>query len=419
MKLIPELRFSEFPTAEGWDIKELGEITEIVRGGSPRPIQEYLTTDNDGLNWLKIADVSSDSKYITGTKEKVIQEAINNTREVNPGDLILSNSMSFGRPYILKIKTCIHDGWIAIRKISNTTFEDYLYYFISSESSQKYFQVNAAGAAVKNLNAEIIKLLPIYLPKEKEEQQKITSCLSSLDELLAAHSDKLQALKDHKKGLMQNLFPQEGQKVPSYRFPEFENDGEWVSERLNEVAAISSGGTPSRVKKEYWNGNIPWVSTTLIDFNEIKKANEFITPLGLENSSTKIFPKGTILMAMYGQGKTRGKVAILDLDAAINQACAAIKLKTGMNVNFVFQNLASRYDEIRSISNQGGQDNLSGELVKNIPICYPNIKSREQQKIASCLSALDKLITTQAEKIVQLQLHKKGLMQGLFPRVEN
>jgi type I restriction enzyme S subunit len=130
-KPIPELRFPDFENEGEWQYEELGKISEIVRGGSPRPIQDFLTTNDDSLNWLKIADVPSDSKYITETKEKVIKEALNSTREVSPGDLILSNSMSFGRPYILKIKTCIHDGWIAIRKISNITFEDYLYYFIS------------------------------------------------------------------------------------------------------------------------------------------------------------------------------------------------------------------------------------------------------------------------------------------------
>lgn len=206
-KKVPKLRFKEFENEGEWQYEELGKISEIVRGGSPRPIQDFLTTNDDGLNWLKIADVPSDSKYITETKEKVIKEALNSTREVSPGDLILSNSMSFGRPYILKIKTCIHDGWIAIRKISNITFEDYLYYFISSESSQSYFQINAAGAAVKNLNAEIIKLLPIYLPKNKGEQQKISSCLSSLDELITAQAEKIEQLKLHKKGLMQGLFP--------------------------------------------------------------------------------------------------------------------------------------------------------------------------------------------------------------------
>ena len=107
--------------------------------------------------------------------------------------------------------------------------------------SQTYFQTNAAGAAVKNLNAEIIKLLPIYLPKNKKEQQKIASCLSSLDEVISAHSQKLDLLKDHKKALMQNLFPQEGEKVPKLRFKEFEKDGEWVETKLGNLATFING----------------------------------------------------------------------------------------------------------------------------------------------------------------------------------
>jgi len=137
--------------------------------------------------------------------------------------------------------------------------------------------------------------------------------------------------------------------------------------------------------------------------------------MGLENSSTKIYPKDTILMAMYGQGKTRGKVAILGIEATINQACAAITLKEGMNTDFVFQNLAARYDEIRGMSNQGGQKNLSGALIKKIPFFYPDIKSNEQQKIASTLTSLDQLIATENKKLEALQDHKKGLLQQLFP----
>ncbi|PKQ64812.1 hypothetical protein BZG02_02880 [Labilibaculum filiforme] len=203
--------------------------------------------------------------------------------------------------------------------------------------------------------------------------------------------------------------------VPELRFPEFVEDGEWIDSTIEEISSISSGGTPSRSKPQYWNGEIPWVSTTLINYNKIRTANEFITELGLKNSSTKMFPKGTILMAMYGQGKTRGKVAVLDIKAAINQACAAISLKKGMNIEFVFQNLSARYEEIRKISNEGGQKNLSSTLIKKIPFIYPRIESEEQQKIANCLSSLDHLITAETDKLDQLKNHKKGLLQQLFP----
>ena len=200
----PELRFAGFKGA--WKEKRLGEVANVVRGGSPRPIDEYLTSDKDGLNWLKIGDISSEAKYITSTSEKVKQSALKKTRVVREGELILSNSMSFGRPYILKISTCIHDGWIAIKDIKNETFEEFLHYFISSEEIQKYFKSKVAGGIVKNLKASTIQDLPILFPS-LPEQQKIASCLSSLDTLLEKQQERIALLKTHKKGLLQQLFP--------------------------------------------------------------------------------------------------------------------------------------------------------------------------------------------------------------------
>ena len=205
-RIIPKLRFPEFQTALGWDKHILNDYSEIVRGGSPRPIDNYLTKNINGLNWLKIGDVDKDAKYVTKTEERVIPEALSKTREVSRGDFILSNSMSFGRPYILQIDTCIHDGWIAITNIDERLDKNYLYYLMLTSSCQNYFLKNAAGSSVLNLNAEIIKLLPITLPKI-EEQQKIADCLSSIDELIELQEQKLAALKQHKKGLMQQLFP--------------------------------------------------------------------------------------------------------------------------------------------------------------------------------------------------------------------
>jgi type I restriction enzyme S subunit len=203
---VPRLRFPEFRGAGGWDTKQLEEFAVIVRGGSPRPIEAFLTTDHNSLNWLKIGDIDKEAKFITATQEKVIPAALSKTRVVYPGDLILSNSMSFGRPYILKIETCIHDGWIAISEIHADIDRDYLYYLLMTSNSQEYFSNNAAGSGVQNLNADIIKRLPIPYPGIKE-QQKIADCLSSLDELITAQAKKIESLKTHKKWFMQQLFP--------------------------------------------------------------------------------------------------------------------------------------------------------------------------------------------------------------------
>lgn len=410
-KLIPELRFPEFKNEEEWENIELGKISEIVRGGSPRPIQDYLTNNENGLSWLKIADVAPDSKYITGTKEKVIKEALSSTRKVNPGDLILSNSMSFGRPYILKIRTCIHDGWIAIRKISNKTFEDYLYYYISSETSQKYFNTNAAGAAVKNLNADIIKLLPIRLSKNRKEQQKIASCLSSLDEVIEAHSQKLELLKEHKKGLLQNLFPQEGEKVPKVRFKEFEKDGVWVEKKLEKVAEVITGNTPSTNQPEYYNGEIMFVSPADINDNRyITQTKTTLTELGF--SKTRHIKANSILFVCIGS--TIGKIAQNKFECATNQQINSLIPFKEYSSDFLYSALENSASQISELAGIQAVPIINKAQFSSVKLFFPTIQ--EQQKIASCLSSLDELITAQTEKIEQLKQHKKGLMQGLFPK---
>jgi type I restriction enzyme S subunit len=204
---------------------------------------------------------------------------------------------------------------------------------------------------------------------------------------------------------------EQSKKVPVLRFPEF--SGEWECKTLGELSEISSGGTPNRANQHFWNGSIPWVSTALIDFNLIDRAEEYITEEGLKNSSAKLYPVGTLLMAMYGQGKTRGKIAILNIEASTNQACASIITnKEVLNNLFAFQNISKRYNEIRDLSNQGGQENLSGGIIKKINISFPSIQ--EQQKIADFLTQIDNKINQLSQKKQLLERYKKGVMQQIF-----
>lgn len=204
---VPRLRFPSF--RGDWIAAKLGEESIVVRGGSPRPIDSYLTRAPDGINWLKIGDVDKESKFIERTEERVIPAALGKTRVIHPGDLILSNSMSFGRPYISKIVSCIHDGWLAITDIRERIVPEFLYYVLCSGTSQVYFQSLAAGSGVKNLNADTIKQLPLAFPG-RAEQRKILDCFSHLDDLIAAQACKVSMLQQHKKGLMQGLFPAMG-----------------------------------------------------------------------------------------------------------------------------------------------------------------------------------------------------------------
>lgn len=183
---------------------------------------------------------------------------------------------------------------------------------------------------------------------------------------------------------------------------------------LGSIAKITSGGTPDRTKLAYWNGTIPWVKTAQIQNCTITAecVDEWITQEGLEKSSARMIPKGTILMAMYGQGKTRGQVAILGIDATINQACAAIHLKPEAHSDYVYQQLRYRYESIRALSNTGSQENLNAELIREIAFPLPALE--EQKAIAKALVVWDTAIQKTEELIAAKERLTKALMQRVF-----
>ncbi|NUH86236.1 restriction endonuclease subunit S [Bacillus firmus] len=199
--------------------------------------------------------------------------------------------------------------------------------------------------------------------------------------------------------------------VPKIRFPNFNED--WELKPLKDISLLTSGGTPNRKNKEYWNGTIPWITTSEIHFNVINKAREYISDLGLKNSSAKLFPKNTILIAMYGQGKTRGQCAILNIEAATNQACAGVIVHKDVDYLFIYHTLVKNYDKLRSLSNDGSQKNLSLGLLKTFHLAVPN-DIAEQQKISSFFTLIDQKVKKQLEKIEQLELFKKGMMEKIF-----
>jgi len=413
-KFTPKLRFPEFRKVEGWGDTILGELSDVVRGGSPRPIDGFLTTASDGLNWLKIGDVDKEAKYVTGTTEKVRREALSKTRVVKIGDLILSNSMSFGRPYILQIQTCIHDGWIAITNISSQTDRDFLYYLISAPSSQSYFVDNAAGSGVQNLNADIIKAMPVCFPS-LAEQHKIASCLSSLDELTGAESRKLAALKAHKKGLMQQLFPREGETVPSLRFPEFQDAGEWEETILGELSDVVRGGSPRPI-----DGFLTTASDGLnwLKIGDVDKEAKYVT--GTKEkvrrealSKTRVVKPGDLILS---NSMSFGRPYILQIQTCIHDGWIAITdISNQIDRDFLYYLISASSSQSYFVDNAAGSgvQNLNADIIKALPVCFPSLP--EQQKIVSCLSALDDLIGTQSDKVAAIKTHKKGLMQQLFP----
>ena len=189
----------------GTHMVKLGEVADISRGGSPRPIQDYITADIDGINWIKIGDVSVDAKYIKQTEERIKPTGVAMSRQVKAGDFILSNSMSFGRPYILKIDGCIHDGWLAIQNYQNTFDVDYLYYLLGSDMVFAQYIENAAGSSVKNLNKDIVAKITLPSPP-LSEQCKIAEQITAIDNVLADYKAQLEKARQLKAGMMSYFF---------------------------------------------------------------------------------------------------------------------------------------------------------------------------------------------------------------------
>ena len=258
-----------------------------------------------------------------------------------------------------------------------------------------------------------LKVVILHLP-ETSEQQKIADCLSSLDELITLHTQKLDSLKTRKNGLMQQLFPAEGETVPKLRFAEFQGAGEWEERKLENLAKRGSGHTPSKSYAEYYNGGIKWVSladTNRLDNGLILDTTKQISELGIKNSSAVLYPLGTVILS---RDAGVGKSAVIGCPMAVSQhfiawVCHPSQLHNWF-LYYVLQNNKPLFERV-----------AMGSTIKTIGLPFfvkmliviPSLP--EQQKIASCLSSLDELITAQTQKLATLKTHKKGLMQGLFP----
>lgn len=418
-KLIPELRFPEFVDEGEWEEKKLIETTDervkwsFAGGpfGSNLKATDYTREGIRIIQLQNIGDGEFNDDYKIYTSEEKANELL--SCNIYSGEIILSKMGDpVGRACIIPdiLKRCVmaSDGIRLV--VDEKRYSKYfIYSLINSIHIRTAIEKKATGSTRKRIGLDELKAVKLIVP-QKLEQQKIASCLSSLDEMIAAQGQKLDLLKDHKKGLMQKLFPQEGEKVPKYRFKEFEKDGEWVEMTINQVFGSFSGGTPNTSKKEFYGGSIPFIRSAEIDKEETELS---LTKEGLKNSSAKLVNKGDLLVALYGANS--GETAISKIDGAINQAILC--LQSEYSNAFTYNFLTLRKNWIVSKFIQGGQGNLSGNIIKSISIPFPSPK--EQQKIASCLSSLDALITAQTEKIEQLKLHKKGLMQGLFPKIND
>ncbi len=391
-KLIPELRFPEFVDEGEWNEKVLGEICDITNGKAN--VQDHI----------------ENGKYPLFDRSEVIK-ASNDFIFDCEAVIIPGEGMRFNPKYY-EGKFNLHQRAYALKDFTcNGQFVYYSMLHRSALLSQK-----AVQSTVLSLRLPILQSFSIDIPNNPKEQQKIASCLSSLDEVITTHSRKMELLKEHKKGLMQNLFPQEGEKVPKYRFKEFVNDGEWEEKTLSKITDAIFDGTHQT--PNYTDKGVPFFSVeNIVSGNK----NKFISRTDYEIATSKNKPeKGDILLTRIGK---IGFSAVVEwnYEFSIYVTLACIKSSEQFDSYYLHSFFQSDWyqKEImgKSLLNAVPCKINMNELRETVVLLPPTIE--EQQIIASCLSELDNLITAQTEKIEQLKLHKKGLMQGLFPKIKN
>ncbi len=417
-KLIPELRFPDFEKDGEWDDKVLGEICDVRDGthDSPKYVSEGFPLITS-KNLLQNGEMDFDNvNYLS----KDDYDKINERSKVDINDILFGMIGTIGNPVIVK-----RDGFaiknVALIKTKGELKQEYLIQLMKSDYIDKQFQKANAGGILKFIALGMIRKLNIPTP-QPQEQQKIASFLSSLDELLAAHNDKLDALKDHKKGLMQNLFPQDGETVPKVRFKEFEDDGEWVEDELSNCADVVDPHPSHRAPVAVSDG-IPFIGIgDISEQGELNLKNVRLVPKEILDEHRERYQLKVGDFA-YGRVASVGKVVDLskniDKDYTYSPTMAIVQPKR-VNASFLKHFCNSSYFITQVIAKTSGstRKSIGMQNLRILNISMPS-STDEQQKIAFCLSALDELIKAETDKIEQLQQHKKGLMQGLFPKIES
>ena len=443
-----------FAVPEGWVWCRLGEIADIARGGSPRPIEDFITDKENGINWIKIGDTTPEDKYIISAKEKIKPEGKKHSRFVHAGNFLLTNSMSFGRPYILKIDGCIHDGWLVFADIRKYLLKDFLYYALSSQYIYNSFSLVAAGSTVKNLKADTVKQVLFPLPPLAEQKRIVTAieAIFTQIELLEQNKTNLQtAVKQAKSKILDlaihgKLVPQDPADEPAsvmleklraeketkiaageikrskndsyiYRNPTdncyyqkytdgceenisdeipFDVPEGWVWCRLGEICTFKGGGTPDTSNPSYWNGSLNWASVKDIKGDFLYSTTDKITELGLKNSSGYLAKIDDIILI------TRivpGKAIITKIETAINQDLKIILPKIEIEKQFLLYFFRQNEDDFVGKSSGTTVKGIKLEYItsKFIPIPPLAEQKRIVAKIEELFTKLDFITTTLTE----------------------
>ena len=403
-KLVPKLRFPEFRMDSEWTENELGRLCQYWNGAS----HESGVCD-DGDYFL----ISLNSIDINGNLKDEIKKISYTDNSLKTNDLVMVLSDVAHGNFLGLSDIIPNDKYVLNQRMAGLRIKDlnevnpqFIRYYINK--SQKYFKSKGQGSSQLNLSKSAVTDFPVLKPPKLKEQQKIAACLSSLDEVITAESHKLEVLKVHKKGLLQNLLPQAGETVPKFRFKEFEDSGEWKETTLTQVADYENGKAHEQDIAD--DGEFIVVNSKFISQDgEVKK---------FTNTAFLPATKGDVLMVLSDipNGKAIAKCFLVEEDNryTVNQRICRITPRN-MNSKILYY-LLNRNPYFLAFDDGVKQTNLRKEDVLNCPLMIPE-DPKEQEKIADTLSSVDDLINAQNQKLEALQLHKKGLLQGLFPNV--
>ena len=402
-KNVPKLRFPEF--TEPWEQRKLGDMGSTFNGLSGKTKDDFGHGKAKFITYMNvfsnpIADLTMTESIEIDKKQKSVKagDVFFTTSSETPDEVGMSSVMPEDADNIYLNSFCF--GYRPTEKFDL----NYLAYVLRADSFRKEMTFLAQGISRYNISKN--KVMEVCIPVPTiEEQTKVGRYFRNLDNLITLHQRKLDHVKDLKKSMLQKMFPKNGQLYPEVRFPEFTDA--WEQRKLCEFTDSYSGGTPVAGKKEYYDGDIPFIRSGEISSDETEL---FITNKGLNNSSAKMVKKGDILYALYGA--TSGEVSISKLKGAINQAILAIQPHLNYDSQFLMQWLRKSKENIINTYLQGGQGNLSGNIVKELLVDLPTYE--EQQKIGAYFSNLDSLITLHQRELDHLKLLKKGMLQQMF-----
>lgn len=368
----------------------------MQRGSSPRPIIEYVTTSDDGVNWIKIGDMPHFGRIVTSTEEKITKEGAKKSRQVNKGDLILSNSMSYGLPYIMGIDGYIHDGWFVLKNFENTFDKDYLCNLLISRAIQNQYKRLAAGGVVQNISSDLVNSVSVSIPTMME-QKKISSLLNLIDERIATQNKIIEDLKKLKSAIIDYVI-----NSLNTDFAKFGS--------LYEMAG--EGGTPTTSNASFYdNGKIPFIKIDDLKKKYLTENKDFITELGLQKSSAWLVPTHSIL---FSNGATIGEISITTYPVCTKQGILGIVPKQNIDVEFLYYFMSSSYFK-KAVSRIVTEGTMKTAYLKDINnILCPIPTKEKQQEIAKMPSALNSKIDFEQSILKLFCSQKQYLLRQMF-----